>query len=165
MNWYDTNEKPERNRDILVLYNKEVLDGKKPTTYTGIFMGEDVLDRHYWLFTANGSVNYIPVYNIQGWMYTADFIHYSKRFLNKQDVVIHCPYCGQETLVYAQAVDTDWVDMPVVKYKGDVFLHLDWDNIDAQCGFNYICNDCKEVLAQDMESLQEFVNKHKVRKD
>lgn len=82
MNWNDNNTKPEKNKPVLVLYNHDIFKNSAVTkeliTYTGMYVLEDVLDRHYWMFTSEGCVKYIPVYDIVGWMYVEEFVQSMK---------------------------------------------------------------------------------------
>lgn len=168
MNWYDNNTKPDKNKSILVMFNADVFMRneikKELTTFTGIYMQEDVLDRHYWIFSAEGHVKYIPVYDIKRWMYVEDFVQSTEWEMSKEPFSIICPHCKEQTAVCARAVDIDWVDMPVIKRKGSNSLYFDWDNVDMECDFQYVCENCEQVLARSMDTLHEIVNKHKVTK-
>lgn len=73
-----------------------------------------------------------------------------------KDVIFLCPHCGKEANAYAEidpySVHTGCAGIENVNGK----IVIDWDSLDADISFLYKCAECEEVVAGDLEELQEF---------
>ena len=74
-----------------------------------------------------------------------------------KDVYFKCPHCGKESYAYA---DIDPL-YPVSGGAGIINdtgkLVIDWDSLDADICFNYVCSNCSVNVAGSLEELEELV--------
>lgn len=164
MNWKTTESNPERGQRILVLRNAyhnltgtDEIDAVLETgTYKGTVHSSEDVDR--WIVDCGGDrVLYLRVTDIHGWITERSVIYKGFNVCNKTNCTIMCPHCNELSTIMAEAIDLDWVNMPVLRSTLDDELYLDWDNIDAQCNFHYVCENCSEQLANTLEDVKSLL--------
>lgn len=164
MKWFTTIVKPTIHKTIVVVYKED--------TQLRVFSGEVMTTAEYpddgivWTVCASDmAAKYIKEKDIVGWVtgkYICNDAHNETR---KIDVEVKCEWCGHHTNVIARVIRTEWMQMPVIQYTGTGNrCYLNWDEFDAECEFEYICENCENVLAGDLMSLEELVHKQQSAK-
>jgi hypothetical protein len=163
MNWHTAKETPTMHTDIVVVYRQ----GEQLLVHVGKLMTiTDYPDvGTVWTVCAGIRLTeYIRAGDIVGWVRQTHLCTNAEAEVSKKNVTVKCKWCGQHVNVIANAIHLDRMDMPVIQYtEEDKRCYLDWDSLDAECEFEYICENCENVLAHDLESLNKLVNKQKVK--
>lgn len=164
MKWNDTTVTPKTNQKVYIVFNtytkKEVLaDG-----CIGIFKSHSGLVhkgcKHYTGYwevaglTTDDTV-IIPVCDIQAWVDMDDLHRNAVQDAYTKEYHITCPYCGEKATVTANAVNIDFVEVPVVNNTLTDNLDLDFQNTDIQADVEYRCDNCGKIVGYSLADLKE----------
>lgn len=75
------------------------------------------------------------------------------------NIVIECPHCKEKTNVLANVISFDFINMPVATEAEakETYLLINWEEAQAECNFNYICENCEGLIAGSLEELEKLL--------
>ena len=151
MEWKSKEQSPTEGQHIVIVFENELTNVNIITCY---------FKKSYdnvWVLSRNEKLEIIAQKKIRSWI-LVDLLLTDAFFKTREDPVeITCPHCRKQSIVQAEAVEMDWIYVLVFKDLKDNCIYLDWDSVDAQCGFHYICSECQEEIAKDISSLEDFL--------
>jgi hypothetical protein len=136
MKWNTTATEPPFDKPIIVVHNVYLAGKTELRTTTGTLKCADDLK---WVILRRGDVTaaWISIGDIHGWCLESSFANDAFYKIYQEPVETVCPHCGKKTIVIANAYHTNYLEMPVVIDTLTERLVLDWNEIDAECDFEY----------------------------
>lgn len=82
-----------------------------------------------------------------------------------KDVMFKCPRCGEITQAYARVDEFSHASGTAEIINNDGQLVIDWDSLDADIAFEYVCSQCDEPIAGSLDELEGIVRKYEESRD
>ena len=76
----------------------------------------------------------------------------------KEPIKIKCPHCGQENPVLASLIKISLVEFTCFEEKGEPRINFNNPH-EVEGEFEFICNDCRGLIASDVEELKNILKK------
>lgn len=162
MNWKTTKLKPEIGKWIVMAVNTEDCSGIYSTI--GLFMGEN-MDTLSWRVIPQGGDAEV-IYNIgdiHAWEYEGWLAREGFDAGHKEPLRVYCPHCKEIHEVYAVPCHIEVLDVPLEIDTIHNMVVFNWDMVDNECDFRYVCYNCGSEVAKTTEELRVMsMNKNKV---
>lgn len=77
-----------------------------------------------------------------------------------KDVLFKCPKCGEITQAYARIDEFAQASGTAEIINNNGQLVIDWDSLDADIDFEYVCAQCNNPIAGSLDELEGIVRKY-----
>jgi DNA-directed RNA polymerase subunit RPC12/RpoP len=72
------------------------------------------------------------------------------------ELIVKCPHCKKKTSVTARCVKLHNMETGIVYDEENGIPYLDYENVDIEADWEYVCEKCGKKLANNIDDLMEL---------